>query len=298
MYVLIYGFLEVCYFMDGNFGGDFIFLKKIVDEHKNFGKQVLMLSKTELIKTYKGSALGPVWAIVKPAFTLFVYWFAFTIGLRNSGFSGAVVDGKLYEMSRFTFLLVGFIPWFFIQESILQGSKSIRSHRQYVTKVNFPVSTIMTFTSLSRLYIHLALSVIMYAIVCLTTSYGPSWYNLQYFLYLPIMFLFFLFLSWSTAPMCAISPDMTNAISSFMSGVFWLSGIIYNSYELDEPLRQIMLFNPINFFVNGYRNTFLYHRAFYENEVELIIFLIEFAVVFVLGVYNYNRLRKRLPDVL
>jgi len=197
-------------------------------------------------------------------------------------------------------MLAGFIPWFFIQESILQGSKSIRNNRQYVTKINFPVSTIITFTSLSRLYVHLALSVIMYVILLFTPGVGASIYNLQFFLYMPLMFFFFLFLTWSLAPMSAFSADFQNAINSFMTGVFWLSGIIYNSYdpELPDLIRKMMYFNPINFFVNGYRNAFIWQRPFYANTIELIIFVIEFVAVFVLGVWNYNRLRKKLPDVL
>lgn len=87
-------------------------------------------------------------------------------------------------------------------------------------------------------------------------------------------------------------------IVSVMSGVFWLSGIMYNTYSMDSPLNFIMLFNPINFFVNGYRNCFLYNRMFFEYKTELAIFLAEFAVVFALGIFNYNRLRKKLPDVL
>ena len=83
-----------------------------------------------------------------------------------------------------------------------------------------------------------------------------------------------------------------------MSGVFWLSGIIYNTYELSAPLKQIMILNPVNFFVNGYRNTFLYHRPFFADYMELTVFLVEFIVVFFIGVYNYNRVRKKLPDVL
>lgn len=98
--------------------------------------------------------------------------------------------------------------------------------------------------------------------------------------------------------MCAFSPDLVNGINSFMTGFFWLSGIIYNTYEIEGWIGKIMLFNPINFFVNGYRNTFLYHRPFFADKTELIIFAVEFAIVFVAGVYNYNRLRKRLPDVL
>ena len=98
--------------------------------------------------------------------------------------------------------------------------------------------------------------------------------------------------------MSAFSPDFENAVSSFMTGVFWLSGIIYNSYDLPQPLDTIMLFNPVNFFVNGYRNCFLYNRPFFEYKTELVIFLAEFVVVFFLGVFNYNRLRKKIPDVL
>jgi ABC-type polysaccharide/polyol phosphate export permease len=273
-----------------------VFLRDIINEHKSFGKRIFVLAQTELVKTYKGAAIGPLWAVVKPAFTLFVYWFAFTIGIKKLGQVEVLIHNHTLSFDRFLFMLVGFIPWFFISESITKGAKDIRSHRQYVTKINFPVSTIMTFTSLSRIYVHLALSFIMYIIVAF--MWGTSWYNLQYFFYMPIMFLFFLFLSWTTAPMCAFSPDLENAIVSIMSGIFWLTGVIYNSYDLPAPLDKIMLFNPINFFVNGYRNAFLYDRFFFEFKTEFFIFLAEFIVLFILGVYNYNRLRKKIPDVL
>lgn len=273
-----------------------VFLKDIINEHKGFGKQIFVLAKTELVKTYKGAAIGPLWAVVKPAFTLFVYWFAFTIGIKKLGQVDVLIHNHVISFDRFLFMLVGFIPWFFISESITKGAKEIRINRQYVTKVNFPVSTIMTFTAIARLYVHLALTFIMYIIVAL--MWGTSWYNLQVFFYMPMMFLFFLFLAWSTAPMCAFSPDLENAIVSIMSGIFWLTGVIYNSYDLPAPLDKVMLFNPINFFVNGYRNAFLYNRYFFEFKTELVIFLVEFFALFFLGIFNYNRLRKKIPDVL
>lgn len=245
---------------------------------------------------YKGAAIGPAWAVIKPAFTLFVYWFAFSIGLRTLRDVPVEIHGVTLKIDRFLFMMVGFIPWFYISESITHGAKSIREHRQYVTKINFPVSTIMTFTSIARIYVHFLLSLLMYIYVVF--RWGASWYNLQYFFYMPLMFLFFIFLSWSTAPMCAFSRDLENAIVSIMSGIFWLSGVIYNTYDLPEPLKTIMLFNPINFFVNGYRNVFLYNRFFFEYKTEFVIFLVEFFALFFLGVFNYNRLRKKIPDVL
>ena len=272
-------------------------LFSIFKEHKGFGKQIFLLAKDELIKTYKGAVIGPLWALVKPAFTIFVYWFAFSIGLRTLKTLNIDLGGpEPFSIDFFSFMFVGIIPWFFIQENIIQGAKTLRTNRQFITKVKFPVSTILTYTALSRLFVHLLLAVVMYVYVCFT--FGPSWYNLQFFLYCPLMFVFFVALSWSTAPMSAFSKDFESLIVSIMSGIFWLSGIMYDSYGLDEPLRTVMLFNPINFFVNGYRNCFIYNRPFFEYKTELVIFLAEFVIIFFLGIFNYNRLRKKLPDVL
>ena len=302
---------------------------QIIKEHKGFGKQILLLAKNELIKKYKGAVIGPLWSVVKPLFTLFVYWFAFEIGLKSAGNVAVVFPedgwtGGAHIYNRFIFMLIGFIPWFFINESIVQGAKSIRENRQFVNTVSFPVSTIMTYTSVARLFVHIFLLGLMYLYVTfvggefgfaatpnavkgaemVSGGVAPSWYNLQIFFYLPLMFIFFLVLSWSTAPMSAFSRDFENMIVSVMSGIFWLSGIIYDPYLIGSNptavpgLRYFMLANPINFFANGYRNCFLYHRGFWEYKTELFVFLIELAVVFALGIFNYNRLRKRLPDVL
>ncbi len=273
---------------------------QIYKEHKGFWKQIFLLAKNELIKTYKGAVIGPFWAVIKPAFTLFVYWFAFTVGIKDLGEVAATVNGEyINTFDRFTFMLVGFIPWFFISDSITMGAKSIRLNRQFVTKVSFPVSTIITFTSMARLYVHFLLAAIMYLYVALISGVGVSIYNLQFFIYCPLMFLFFVMLAWSTAPMSAFSADFENMIVSIMSGIFWVSGVIYSSYDFTSGfLKYLMLINPINFFANGYRNAFLYERWFFEYPLELIIFLAEFVLVFALGIFNYNRLRKKLPDVL
>lgn len=269
----------------------------ILKEHKGFGKQIFLLAKNELIKTYKGAVIGPMWAVVKPAFTVFVYWFAFSAGiktLKNVNINLGLPEP--FTIDFFTFMFIGIIPWFFIQDSITQGAKTLRVNRQFITKVKFPVSTILTYTALSRLYVHIFLMVIMYAYVFFVI--GPSWYNLQFLFYCPLMYIFFVALSWSTAPMSAFSKDFESLIISIMSGVFWLSGIMYDSYSFKGVLKYAMLLNPINFFANGYRNCFLYHRGFWEYKTELVIFLAEFAVIFALGIFNYNRLRKKLPDVL
>ncbi len=266
----------------------------IPKEHKGFGKQIFMLAKSDLIKTYKGAILGPLWAVLKPLFQLFVYWFAFEIGLRSG-------DPK-HGVSFFAFLMVGFLPWTFMTDAVNRGSKCIRNNKQFVNKISFPVSAIMTYTTLSKLYVQIFLFSLVY-IYLIATGYVPSLYNLQIILYMGLMFLFFLVFLWSLAPMSAFSKDFESLVGTIMSGMFWLSGICYDSYTIDnDVIRQILLFNPITFFANGFRKALVYHQWFFEGFgdtfQENLIFFIEFFVLILFGIYNYNRLKKRLPDVL
>lgn len=57
-------------------------LIQIIKDHIAYIQQIFKLAKADLIKTYRGAALGWAWAIIKPAVTIFVYWFTFEIGLR------------------------------------------------------------------------------------------------------------------------------------------------------------------------------------------------------------------------
>ena len=280
---------------------------KILKEHKHFGKQILLLSKNELIKTYKGAFLGYGWAIIKPVFTLLALWFLFALGLRGS----STRHGDMIGI--FPFLLTGYVPWFFINDSMLHGTKCIRSHSQFVTKISYPVSTIMTFTNLSKLYVSVALTGIMYVVlICL--GYQPDITNVQFFLYCPLMFLFFLGLSWVNAPLAVFSRDFENLINSILTMLFWISGSLFDTYSLDNAvLRRIMYFNPITFFVNGYRKTFLYNEWFWEHSKEInkgvetvyyssawenYIFLGELVLVLILGSIIYKKTRKTIADIL
>lgn len=284
---------------------------QIPREHKGFGKQTIMLAKEDLLKTYKGAVIGPLWALVKPVFQLFVYWFAFSI-LRNN-------SSKVMGVDYFLFIMAGFVPWFFMSDCIGRGSRSIADNRQFVNKVSFPVSVIMTYTTISKFYIHIFLLSLAYLYMTIFGGIQPSIYNLQVLILAPLMFLFFLALTWSLAPMSAFSKDYLNFINTIMSGLFWLSAIGYDSYCLTNPvMRNILLCNPLAYFVNAYRKAiicgcWIWEAPTYPEKVaasmvkqgihlhplwENAIFLVEFAVVIILGIYNYNRLRKELPDVL
>ena len=129
----------------------------ILKEHIEYRQQILKLAKADLVKTYRGAALGWSWAIIKPAVTIFVYWFAFSIGLR----AGGDVSGYPF----FLWLIAGLIPWFYINDMLTAGTDSIRKYSYLVTKMKFPVSTIPTFVSISNLTVNIILGILRFASV-------------------------------------------------------------------------------------------------------------------------------------
>ena len=152
----------------------------IIKEHWQYRHQLLKLAKADIVKTYRGAALGWSWAIIKPTVTIFVYWFGFEIGLR----SGKDVNGFPF----FLWLIAGMIPWFYISEMLTGGTEAIRRYSYLVTKMKFPVSTIPTFISISKISINLILVAIM-MIIYIGFGYRPDIYWIQVIFYIALSFL-------------------------------------------------------------------------------------------------------------
>ena len=264
---------------------------EIIKDHIQYRQQIFKLAKADLVKTYRGAALGWAWAIIKPAVTIFVYWFTFQIGLR----AGKEVEGFPF----FLWLISGVIPWFYMSDMITGGTESIRKYSYLVTKMKFPISTIPTFFSISKFMVHLALLAIM-IIIFIAMGYPPHIYILQLPIYMLLSFLFFTVFSLFSSLLACMSKDFSNLVKSLVTAVFWLSGIIWNINTLkDIPwLKALLKVNPVTYLVEGYRNCFIHKTWIWESPKTLIAFLLILVVLIIAAVWVYRRLRKEIPDVL
>ena len=265
-------------------------LSEIIHEHVDYKKQIRKLAKSDLIKTYRGSALGWAWAIIKPLVTIFVFWFAFTFGLRAAG-SEAGYPFVLW-------LIAGFVPWFFMNEMITQGAACIRKNAHMVTKMKFPISVIPTFTSISKLVVHLFLVTIMIGLF-LITGHLPDIYYLELPIYMFMMFIFFDFWALFAGMLSALSKDFMNLVNAFVTALFWLSGIMYNIDDMIKgPVRFILRFNPVTTIAQGYRNVFIYKIWIWDRPVDLLCYLCTLVLMILGALWAYKKLKKEIPDVL
>lgn len=263
---------------------------KIIKEHIEYRKQILKLAKADLNKTYRGAALGWMWAIIKPTVSIFVYWFAFAIGLRV----GNDVNGYPY----FLWLIAGVTPWFYMSEMITSGTDCMRKYSYLITKMKFPVATIPTFVNISKFIIHIFL---IYIVIVIFRIFGYSIdiYILQLPFYMLLSFVFFNFWGLLSGPLAVISKDYSNLVKSFISAIFWLSGIMWNPASVKNKLLRIILkINPITYLITGFRNSFVNKVWFWESPKELVCFLVVLLILGIIAIKTYKKLRKEIPDVI
>lgn len=264
-------------------------LINIIKENLINIRQILILAKADLVKFYKGAALGYLWAFIKPMVTIGVYLFAFQIGIRK----GAPMDGFPF----FLWLVSGLLPWFYISDAIIAGTMSFRMYRQFVTKMKFPISTIPSFVLLSKLYIQLGM-IIAVTLIFMFYGFYPDVYYLQFLYYIPTMLIFFIILSWTLSSLAVISRDFENLVKSSLQALLWMTPILWNIDAVSSPLlRFVLKLNPINYFIEGYRDIFLYKKWFFEGTYTVYIWIV-IGVLSIIGSNVYRKLYKEFADVL
>ncbi len=264
--------------------------KEIIRDHIIYRKQIVQLAKVDLKKSYSGSVLGWAWAIIRPAILIFVFWFAFSIGLRRGG------DVNGYPF--FLWMISGMIPWYYMRDMITGGAGSMRRYTYLVTKIKYPVSTIPTFVSMASLVSHVGLVLIM-IVIYMIFGHMPTVYYLQLPFYMLLMFMFFTAWGLFAGMLAAVSRDFLNLVKSLTQALFWLSGILYDVSRIDVVwIKKLMLFNPVTIIVNGYRNVFINKAWFWEDWHPLVNFAIVYAVMLMIAVWTFNRLKKEIPDIL
>lgn len=265
-------------------------LKNIIKDHIEYRRQIIKLAKADIAKTYRGAALGWSWAIIKPTVTIFVYWFAMEIGIRAS----KPVNGFPY----FLWLIAGMIPWFYINDMLYQGTDCFRKYSYLITKMKFPVSTISTFVSLSKMIINVILLFIT-MLIFIAFGFMPNIYYLQIPIFILLAFIFFTGWSLFAANIAAMSKDFANLVKSFISAVFWLSGIIWDSEGVKILwLKKLLRLNPVTYIVNGFRNCFINQVWIWEQPKRLMYFAIATTIMWILAIWSYKKFRKEIPDVL
>jgi ABC-2 type transport system permease protein len=175
---------------------------------------------------YKGSALGLLWSMLNPAFTLGIYYLVFSVVLKN-GYPNYVI-----------FLFSGLIVWNMFQNAVFSATGVIVDRAGLVKKVSF-------------------------IIFLLIFHHAPAWNMLEI---LPITFVnLYLFAAAVSIVMAAFTVymrDMKHLMEVLLQLWFWTSPVVY-SYENSlagqlaaHHLKWFYFMNPMALIVLTFQRTF------------------------------------------
>jgi len=121
------------------------------------------LVSKDLKVRYKRSVLGFAWFLLKPLFSMVVYYFVFTRVLR---FGGGIPHYSL-------FLLTGLLPWNFFASSLSASTSSLLDNHRLIRSIYFP-RMCLPLAEVAANMVHLALALAVLEAVLLTAGHVPG----------------------------------------------------------------------------------------------------------------------------
>lgn len=234
---------------------------------------------------YKQTALGALWAIIQPFFTMVVF------SLFFGRLAKIPSDGIPYPLFSFAAL----VPWAFFSNGLSQSSNSLVGSANLITKVYFP-RLIIPVSSILSGFIDFAIAFAVFILMALYYGIYPT---------ISIILLpFLLLLGFTTALGVGLWLSALNVrfrdvryTIPFLTQ-FWLfaTPIAYPSSLLSEPWKTVYGINPMVGVVEGFRWVLLGT----DTAPDAIIFVSALVATGLLisGVFYFKRVEKYFADII
>ena len=260
------------------------FIKDLVES-----RQVIWdLTKKDLKQRYLGSYLGVLWAFIQPTITVFIFWFVFQVGFKSMP-----VDNFPFVL----WLVCGMFPWFFFTDAWSSATQSIMTNSFLVKKVVFRVSLLPIIQIMSALLVNSFFILVLFLMFALY-GYPPSIYNLQIIYYWFALICLVFGLSLITSTLVIFLRDVGQLVGMLIQFGFWATPIFWSLKMIPEPYQVFFKINPMYYIIEGYRNSFIYHKWFFELGYLNLWFWFVTALLAVAGVVVFKKLRPHFADVL
>lgn len=258
-----------------------------VKKNYNLFKDLLI---NDIKNRYTGSILGIMWSVVHPLSSLLIYYFVFSVVLKMK-------LGTEYGDVNFTFwLMAGLLPWLIFSEVLIRSTSTVIDNSNIIKKTVFPSEILPVVIFFSSLFNH-CVTIILFLIGLYFFNDSVIEINLFILpLYLLLLFLFTMGLSWLTSSLNVFLRDVGQLVGITVNIWFYMTPIIYPFNVVPEQLKRILVLNPIFPITEGYRMLF-FKGQFIEINL-LIIDLLVGVIVFLFGYLVFMKLKGSFTDVL
>lgn len=192
---------------------------------------------TDFKLRYQGSALGYLWALLRPLFLFAILYIFFVEILKIGG------EIKHWGIA----LLLGIVLWNFFSEVVNQGLKSIVNAGGIIRKINFPKYIIVISTSLSA-FINLAINLVVVIMFAAINHVELSWGILLIPLYIIELYVFALGLAFLLSTINVRFRDVGYIWEVVSQALFYGSAIMFplnRVLHMGHEVALILMMNPL-----------------------------------------------------
>ncbi len=249
------------------------------------------LAQRQVARSYQGSYLGLVWALLSPLLmvAMLTAIFSNVLGIRVREVTG---DSSL---NFGLYLYCGLIPFLAYSQALNQGVNIIRRNSDLVQGVVFPLEILPLTTVLTTL-IQNVFGVVAVSLVLAGLEQRFNWTIVLLPLVMAIQLVFTLGLAYLMAVAGTYVPDIRETLKAVVRATFFITPILWPTGKVPEQYSFLVDYNPLAALVGAYRDLILGGQL--PDAWGMAYFSIVALVLLVVGFLVFNRVKHNFADLL
>jgi ABC-type polysaccharide/polyol phosphate export permease len=262
----------------------FQFIRLIVSQRH----VIFSMAKRDIATEHAGSLLGFLWTFLHPLVLIVVFWLVFSVGFRVRPSNG---------VPFVAWLTAGLAVWFVFADIVNGSAGAIVSSAHLIKKTRFHSQILPVVKVVSSLMTHAVFLVILMGVIAVQGMPFSFW-SFQFLYYLAAAAVFALGLGWAVSALNVFLRDIAQIVRVVLQVGFWATPVFWDIGIMPPAIQTLLKLNPMFYVVQGYRESFLYARPFWEHPLLGVYFWSVASVLFVTGALVFKRLKPHFPDVL
>lgn len=251
---------------------------------------VILFVKRDLKNVYKQTVLGPLWIVINPFLSTFVFTVIF----------GMIANISTDGIPQFLFYMSGNILWSFFSNCFNRASSTFLSNARIFGKVYFP-RLVMPLSGIIYNSITFLVQFVMFAIlVAVYALTGANVHPNLLVLALPLFLIHIAFLGTGTgliiSSLTTKYRDLNVLVSFGLTLWMYLTPVVYPVSQIPESIRFIMLLNPVAPIVETFRYAFLGSGSF--EWFYLLVSAVVTSLILISGMIVFNQVEKNFIDTV
>jgi lipopolysaccharide transport system permease protein len=251
---------------------------------------IFLFVRRELVPTYKQTILGPLWFVLQPLLTTFVYSIIF----------GAVARIPTDGLPQLLFYMPGIVLWNFFNSAFMKSSGTFIANTHIFGKVYFP-RLILPVSGLLSSFVNFLIQFALFLVILVGyflsgTEIHPGWHLVLCPLILLLVGMYSLGLGMMVSAFTTRYKDLSHFLAFGSQLLMYATPIIYPASIVPEKFKWVSLLNPLSPVFETFRYSFLGVGQFQAERLA-----ISFGIgilLFFFGLIVFNKAERTSIDTV